>query len=82
MGNCFVKKSSDSSSERFSIIRKSIEKVYDSIDGIKSEHEELERLRKENIVLRVAVNQYVNENDELQKVINRYGLELMGRSMH
>lgn len=66
MGNCFVKKTSDSN-ERLSVIRKSIEKVYVTIDDMKNENNEIDKLKK--------------ENQELRNLVNRYGLELMG-SLH
>lgn len=53
--------------DRLSKLRHSIEKMYESIDSIKTEHGKLEHV--------------IKENAELKKIIETYGLTLAGEGV-
>lgn len=65
MGNCFSRQTvNDECNGRLSSIRKNIEIVNESIDGLKHDHDELERFKL--------------ENEELKRLVYAYGLEVSG----
>lgn len=73
IGGCFYFKtttyddSNDNDQDRLSKLRHSIEKMYESIDSIKTEHGKLEHV--------------IKENAELKKIIETYGLTLAGEGV-